>query len=55
LSTLAENPTVQDITTKSKAALSVVTDKVSDASQVVVQKIKDVVLDNDGGGELSQP
>ena len=42
---------MQELTSKSKAALSVVTDKVSDASQVVVQKIKDVVLDNEGGAE----
>jgi hypothetical protein len=40
---------VQDLTSKSKAALSVVTDKVTDASQVVVQKIRDVVMDSEGG------
>ncbi len=47
LSTIAANPTIQDLTNKSKAALNVVTDKVSDASQVVVQKFKEVVLEED--------
>ena len=47
LSTIAANPTVQDLTVKSKAALGVVGEKVNDASQVVVQKFKEVVLDED--------